>query len=97
MKSHLHHRSLISSQIQSQVATQTLEDIGEMWSAWRRRKLPSYLFLALCFNAIFAPAVLAATGGELDRLQAWALSLLGIATICLSAYLFAVMFQPERF
>ncbi|MBW4657899.1 MAG: potassium-transporting ATPase subunit F [Drouetiella hepatica Uher 2000/2452] len=71
--------------------------MGEFWSAWRRRKLPSYLFLALCFNTLFAPAVLAATGGELDRLQVWALTLLGIATVCLSAYLFVVMFQPERF
>lgn len=62
-------------------------------------KLPlsRYLFLALCFNTLCAPAVLAATGGELDRVQAWATALLGIATVSLSMYLFAVMFQPEKF
>ena len=92
MKSVSSNRYIVSSH-----SSQIIEDMGEIWSVWRKRKLPSYLFLALCFNTLFAPAVLAATGGELDRLQVWALTLLGVATVGLSAYLFVVMFQPERF
>jgi K+-transporting ATPase KdpF subunit len=76
---------------------QVFENIAEMSIAWRRQKLPLYLFLTLCFNLLLAPAVLAATGGELSRLQAWAIALLGIVTVSLSGYLFVVMFQPERF
>jgi K+-transporting ATPase KdpF subunit len=74
-----------------------LEDIGEIWCEWRRQKLPLYLFLALCSNLVFAPAVQAATGQDLSRLQAWSIALLGLVTLSLSVYLFAVMFQPEKF
>jgi len=91
MKSHRHPQRL------PQASLQILTDVNEIWSVGRKQKLPTYLFLALCVNAVFAPAVFAATGGELDRLQSWALALLGIATISLSAYLFTVMFQPEKF
>ncbi|MCU0532886.1 MAG: potassium-transporting ATPase subunit F [Hydrococcus sp. Prado102] len=76
---------------------QFIENIAEMSIEWRRQKLPFYLFLALCVNLVLAPGVLAATGGDLSRLQAWAIALLGIVTITLSGYLFVVMFQPERF
>jgi K+-transporting ATPase KdpF subunit len=76
---------------------QFLENIAQMSIEWRKQKLPLYLFIALCLNLVLAPAVLAATGGELSRLQAWAIALLGIVTIGLSSYLFVVMFQPERF
>ncbi|NJK51448.1 potassium-transporting ATPase subunit F [Candidatus Gracilibacteria bacterium] len=76
---------------------QFIENIAEMSIEWPRQKLPLYLFLALCCNLVLAPAVLAATGGDLSRLQIWAIALLGIVTITLSGYLFVVMFQPERF
>ena len=89
MKSHLLPSRVIAAQISAQSTVQR--------PVWRRQKLSTYLFLALCANTLFAPAVLAATGGELDRLQAWALTLLSVATVALSAYLFAVMFQPEKF
>ena len=73
------------------------EEIAEIWAEWRRQKLPLYLFLGLCFNLILAPAVYAAASSELDRTQAWALGLLGLATLALSVYIFFVMFVPERF
>jgi K+-transporting ATPase KdpF subunit len=62
-----------------------------------QHQLPIALFLTLCLNAVCAPAVLAATGGDLSKLQAWAIALLGLTVIALSGYLFVVMFQPERF
>jgi len=77
--------------------TQPLEEITEIWSEWRRQKLPLYLFLALCFNLILAPVVYAASGNELTRTQSWALGLLGLGTVALAVYLFFVMFAPERF
>lgn len=73
------------------------EDISEFWLLGRRQKLPLYLFLGLCFNLFLAPVVYAATGHEFSRTQAWALGLLGLATIALSVYLFVVMFLPEKF
>ncbi|WP_204368582.1 potassium-transporting ATPase subunit F [Neosynechococcus sphagnicola] len=76
---------------------QTLDTISEIGSEWRRQKLPLYLFLGLCFNLILAPAVLAATGGDLSRTQAYWLGALVLLTVALSIYLFFVMFVPERF
>lgn len=76
---------------------QAFAEVIEIWSAWRRQKLPLYLFLALCFNLLVAPVVYAASGGEFSRTQAWALGLLGLATLALSVYLFFVMFVPEKF
>lgn len=81
----------------TQATAQTLSVAADIWTAWRRQKLPLYLFLALCFNLIVAPVVHATTGGDLSRSQAWALGLLGLGTVALGAYLFVVMFQPERF
>lgn len=63
----------------------------------RGKKLPTYLFLALCFNLVIAPVVYAASSNELSRSQAWAISLLGLGTAGLAAYLFFVMFAPEKF
>lgn len=80
-----------------QAVTQALEEISEIWSQWRRRKLPLYLFLALCFNLVVAPVVYAASNNEFSRSQAWALGLLGLGTLALSIYLFFVMFTPEKF
>jgi hypothetical protein len=77
--------------------TQALEGTTELWSEWRRQKLPMYLFLALCFNLVVAPVVYAATSNELSRAQAWSLGLLGLGTVALSVYLFFVMFVPEKF
>ncbi|NMG08721.1 ATPase [Brasilonema sp. UFV-L1] len=73
-----------------------LEEVTEIWSAWRRQKLPLYLFLAMCFNLVVSPLVLAADQ-KLSHTQSWALGLLGIVTVGLSVYLFFVMFVPERF
>ncbi|NJR51081.1 MAG: potassium-transporting ATPase subunit F [Leptolyngbyaceae cyanobacterium CSU_1_3] len=80
-----------------QTTTQAIGEVSEIWSEWRRQKLPLYLFLALCFNLIVAPVVYAASGNEFSRTQAWALGLLGLATAALSIYLFFVMFAPEKF
>jgi K+-transporting ATPase KdpF subunit len=73
------------------------EELAPLWQAWSRRKYPTYLFLALCFNAILTSAAFAATGNTFSRPQIYALGILGLSTIALSAYLFVVMFQPERF
>ncbi|MGG6265836.1 potassium-transporting ATPase subunit F [Leptolyngbya sp. AN03gr2] len=75
----------------------SLETASEIWLQWRRQKLPLYLFLALCFNLVIAPVVYAASRDEVSRTQAWALGLLGLATLALSIYLFFVMFVPEKF
>ncbi len=75
----------------------TLAEISQLWSEWRRQKLPLYLFLALCFNLILAPVVYAASGNELSRTQSWALGLLGLGAVALAIYLFFVMFVPEKF
>lgn len=61
------------------------------------RKYPTYLFLLICFNLIIAPALYAANSEALGRSQAYALGILGIATVGFSIYLFFVMFQPEKF
>jgi len=63
----------------------------------RHRPLPLLLFLALCFNLVLAPAVLAATGGGISRLNAYAIGLLGLVTVGLAVYLMMVMLQPQRF
>lgn len=62
-----------------------------------KRNYPTYLFLALCFNAIVASTAFAATGDSFSRPQIYALSMLALVAAALSGYLFVVMFQPERF
>jgi hypothetical protein len=92
------NRNPLKSSLPSiEMTTQTLETVSEVWSEWRRQKLPLYLFLALCFNLVIAPMVYAASGNEFSRTQAWALGLLGLGTVALSVYLFFVMFVPEKF
>jgi len=59
--------------------------------------IPLKLFLLVCFNLIIAPAIYAASSDGFGRSQAYALGILGIATLCFSIYLFIVMFQPEKF
>jgi len=73
------------------------EDLALLWQTWNRRKYPTYLFLALCFNVFLASAAFAATGDTFSRPQIYALGIFGLGTVALSAYLFVVMFQPERF
>jgi hypothetical protein len=68
------------------------ETISEIWTAWRGQKLPLYLFLGLCFNLVLAPAVFAATGGDLSRTQAYWLAALGLVTVTLGIYLFGSLF-----
>ena len=80
-----------------QASVSAIETVTQIWSEWRRQKLPLYLFLGLCFNLILAPAVFAATGGDLSRTQAYWLGALGLVTVALAVYLFFVMFVPERF
>ena len=76
---------------------QALEEVSEISIEWRRHKLPVSLFLAMCFNLLVAPVVYGATGQQFSRSQAWALGLLGLVALCLSIYLFFVMFVPEKF
>jgi K+-transporting ATPase KdpF subunit len=81
----------------SDFSSSSLDVVTTLWQVWRSRKYPTYVFLALCFNLILAPLVLAATGNTFSTSQAYALGILGLSTVVLSIYLFAVMFQPERF
>jgi len=74
-----------------------IENLKGIWQLSIKRKYPKYLFLALCFNLIVAPAVYAANADSFSRTQAYALGLLGIVTVAFSIYLFVVMFQPEKF
>jgi K+-transporting ATPase KdpF subunit len=73
------------------------EDVTKILSDCRRQKLPLCLFLGLCLNLILAPAVFAATGGEMSRTQSYWLAALGLVTVGLAVYLFFVMFVPEKF
>ncbi|GAP98275.1 potassium-transporting ATPase subunit F [Leptolyngbya sp. NIES-2104] len=75
----------------------TTDDLAELWSAWRRKKAPTYLFLAICFNLVLAPLVYAASDNAMTKTQSWSLGLLGLGVVALSGYLFVVMFAPERF
>lgn len=81
----------------TQIIAPAAETMTELWAEWRRQKLPLYLFLELCFNLVLAPAVFAATGGDLSRTQSYWLGALGLVTVALAIYLFFVMFVPERF
>lgn len=76
---------------------QILDTAQAIWEQPKRRQLFIFLLALLCFSVVIAPAVLASTGGTLDRSQAYALTILGLGTLALSIYLFLVMFQPERF
>ncbi|MBO3457986.1 K(+)-transporting ATPase subunit F [Aetokthonos hydrillicola CCALA 1050] len=66
-------------------------------SEGKLRSVPLKLFIALCLNLIVAPAVLAASGGAISRVNAYAIGLLGLVTVGLAIYLMMVMLQPERF
>ncbi|MBR8839217.1 MAG: K(+)-transporting ATPase subunit F [Stigonema ocellatum SAG 48.90 = DSM 106950] len=66
-------------------------------SQGRLRSVPLKLFLALSLNVVIAPAVLAASGGTISRVNAYAIGLLGLVTLGLAIYLMMVMLQPERF
>jgi K+-transporting ATPase KdpF subunit len=77
--------------------TTVLETATEILERWQQQKLPLYIFLVLCFNLVLAPAVFAATGGDLSKVQAYWLAGLGLVTVALSIYLFFVMFVPEKF
>jgi K+-transporting ATPase KdpF subunit len=73
------------------------KSLDYLWQLSIKKKYPKYLFLALCFNLIVAPAVYAANAESFTKFQAYALGLLGILTFAFSIYLFVVMFQPEKF
>ena len=73
------------------------ESVELLREQWKRNPLPIQLFLLLCLNLVIAPAVNAATGEEITRKAAYALGILGLVTLGLVIYLFAVIFQPERF
>jgi K+-transporting ATPase KdpF subunit len=75
----------------------SIEALSGLWQLATQKKYPKYLFFALCLNLIVAPAVYAANVESFTKFQAYALGLLGIVTFAFSIYLFAVMFQPEKF
>jgi K+-transporting ATPase KdpF subunit len=81
----------------SNLSSSSLDVVTTLWHVWRSRKYPTYLSLALCFNLVLAPLVMAATSNTYSTSQAYALGILGLGTVALSIYLFVVMFQPERF
>jgi hypothetical protein len=64
---------------------------------YRKYIFPLQLFLLICFNLIIAPAIYATGSQSFSQFQAYALGILGIATVSFSIYLFLVMFQPEKF
>ena len=64
---------------------------------WRRQRITLAIFFVLCLNLFVAAAVYAAADGGLERRYAYAIGLLGLVTLGLVVYLFAVVFQPERF
>jgi K+-transporting ATPase KdpF subunit len=74
-----------------------IEDLCSIATKLHDRKPTRYLFWSLVINLILAPAVYAASGGTISREQSYALGLLGLVTLALSIYLFAVIFQPEKF
>jgi K+-transporting ATPase KdpF subunit len=76
---------------------QTKRELRIIDYEWRRQGLPVGIFVLLCVNLVIAPAVYAASDGALERRYAYALGLLGLVTLGLVAYLFVVVFQPERF
>jgi K+-transporting ATPase KdpF subunit len=73
------------------------EDLCTIATKLHDRKPPRYLFWGLVINLMLAPAVYAASSGTISREQSYALGLLGLVTLALSIYLFAVIFQPEKF
>jgi hypothetical protein len=81
----------------SKITPPQLEAVHAIWRQLIQRKIPRSILLAFGVNLIIAPTVLAATGGELSRTQAYAFGFLGLVTIAYSGYLLVVMFQPERF
>jgi hypothetical protein len=74
-----------------------IKDLTSLWQLSTKKKYPIYLFLGICLNLVVAPAVYAANAEGFTRFQAYALGLLGLVTFSFSIYLFAVMFQPEKF
>ncbi|NEQ32239.1 MAG: potassium-transporting ATPase subunit F [Leptolyngbya sp. SIO4C5] len=62
----------------------------------RRTRIALGLFIALCLNLAIAPALYAATD-SLSRGNAYALGLLGLVVIGLTAYLTTVILKPEKF
>jgi K+-transporting ATPase KdpF subunit len=74
-----------------------VEDLCTIATKLSDRKPPRYLFWGLVINLMLAPAVYAASSGTISREQSYALGLLGLVTLALSIYLFAVIFQPEKF
>jgi K+-transporting ATPase KdpF subunit len=83
--------------IVNEIQTQLSDMTSELTSGGRLRSVPLKLFFALLLNLVIAPAVLAATGGTISRLNAYAIGLLGLVTLGLAVYLMMVMLQPERF
>ena len=74
-----------------------IEDLSSIATKLSHRKLTRYLLWSSVINLILAPVVYAATGGNISREQSYALGFLGLVTVALSIYLFAVIFQPEKF
>lgn len=74
-----------------------IEDLLSIATKLSERKLTRYLLWSSAINLVFAPVVFAASNGTISREQSYALGLLGVVTVALSIYLFAVIFQPEKF
>jgi K+-transporting ATPase KdpF subunit len=72
------------------------ETLELLWQG-NHKKIPLFLFFALCLNLILAPTVLAAAGNTISRGTAYAIGLLGLVVLGLTIYLFTVILQPERF
>lgn len=73
------------------------DSIDFLQTLWRKHPVSVGIFVSLCLNLVVAPIVSASADNELTRKAAWAIGVLVMVTLGLSLYLFAVIFQPERF
>jgi len=90
------YSSISKPELKAQLKTELNQYLSFLTLPKHSRSLQ--LFLLICFNLIIAPAIYAANTNEgFGRSQAYAVGLLGIATVSFSVYLFVVMFQPEKF
>ncbi|MBD2344947.1 K(+)-transporting ATPase subunit F [Anabaena subtropica FACHB-260] len=71
--------------------------IAYIWSRLCKQQLLLAIAIILGLHLIINPVVYAATSITLNQSAAWAFGILGVVIAALVIYLFAVIFQPERF
>ncbi|MBE9007705.1 potassium-transporting ATPase subunit F [Fortiea sp. LEGE XX443] len=74
-----------------------MQAIAYIWSQWRKQKFLLVMFIVMCLSLGISRVVYAATNSTLQIQFTWAYGVLGGVILGLIIYLFAVVFQPERF